>query len=182
MYYFLRQNIFEEQNIIEINGHTAETGELNWIAGRPFSKPLTVQELLLDSAYGSDFPDFFDTTIPVMSEKLLTFLVNLGVNNIDEYAVNLNDKGKKYQGFFAVNVIGSIDCVDLENSPYRLRFNKPYFTGKIVIDENKVKGARFFRLLHGPGLVVVSQEIAEELMKHEWSAVMLQPTEEYEGV
>ncbi len=182
MYYFLRQDLFKGQNIIEIAGHTAETGELNWIAGHPFAKPLSTQELVLDSSYGSVFPDFFDTAIPVMSEKLLTFLEHLGINNIDRYAAILNDKGNKHQGFFAVNVIGCFDAVDLENSEYRLRFDEPYFTGKIVIDEAKVDGARFFRLLHGPGFIVMSQEIAEELMKHEWSAVLLEPTEEYDGI
>ncbi len=182
MYYFLRQDLFKAQNIIEIAGHMKETGELNWIAGQAFEKPLAPQELILDSSYGTVFPDFFDTTIPVMSEKLLTFLESLGINNIDRYPVTLNDKGKKYQGFFAVNVIGSIDAVDLENSEYRLRLKRPYFTGTIVIDENKVNGARFFRLQNGPGFIVVSREIAEELMKHEWSAVLLQPTEEYDGI
>ena len=117
-----------------------------------------------------------------MSKKLLSFLVNSGINNIDSYAVILNDNGKKYHGYFAVNVIGSIDRVDLEKSEYRLRFNKPYFTGKVVLDERKVNGARFFRLLQGPGFIVASQEIAEELMKQEWSAILLHPTEEYEGV
>jgi hypothetical protein len=181
LYYFLRQNLFDANNFIEITGHTEATGELNWTAGRSFSKSLSVQELALDSRYGENFPDFFDTTLPVMSQRLLKFLVSLGVTNIDSYAVNLNDRAIKYQGYYAVNVIGAIDGVDLNNSEYRLRFNKPYFTGKVVIDENKVNGARLFRLLHGPGLIVISQEIADELMKHEWSAIMLQPTEEYEG-
>ncbi|MEJ2393286.1 MAG: hypothetical protein P8Z77_00640 [Candidatus Thiodiazotropha sp.] len=181
MYYFLRQNIFDAKNSIEITGHTEATGEQNWTVGRPFSKSLSVQELTLDSRYGEEYPDFFDTTIPVMSQKLLSFLVSLGVSNIDSYAVNLKDRATTYQGYYAVNVIGVIDGVDLNDSEYRLRFNKPYFTGKVVIDENKVKGARLFRLLHGPGLIVISQDIADELMKHEWSAIMLQPTEDYEG-
>jgi hypothetical protein len=182
MYYFLRQNLFDAQNIIEIAGHTEETGALNWIAGRPFSNPLGVQELLLDSKYGTNFPDYFDTTIPVMSEKLLNFLVGLGVHNFDNYEVILTDKDKKYQGFSAINVLGCIDGVDLEESEHRLRFNKPYFTGKVVIDENKINGARFFRLLYGPGFIVVSQDIADALLEQEWSALMLQPTVDYEGV
>lgn len=182
MYYFLRQNLFDTQNIIEIAGHTAETGALNWIAGRAFARPLGVQELTLDAQYGTNFPDFFDTTIPVMSNRLISFLTDLGVHNLDTYEVILNDKDKKYPGFKAVNVLGCIDAVDLEESEYRLRFNKPYFTGKIIIDENKINGARFFRLLQGPGFIVVSEEIAKALMEQEWSALLLQPTEHYEGV
>ncbi len=117
-----------------------------------------------------------------MSVKLLTFLEDLGINNIDRYPVTLNDKDNKHQGFFAVNVIGSIDAVDLENSEYRLRLKRPYFTGRIVIDDTKVNGARFFRLSQGPGFIVVSREIAEELMKHEWSALLLQATEKYDSI
>jgi hypothetical protein len=182
MYYFLRQNLFDAKNIIEIAGHTEETGTLNWIAGRPFSSPLGVQELLLDSKYGINLPDYFDTTIPVMSQKLLNFLKDLGVHNFYSYEVILNHKDKIYKGFSAINVLGCLDGVDLDKSEHRLRFNKPYFTGKIVIDENKINGARFFRLLNGPGFIVVSHDIADSLMKQEWSALMLQPTVDYAGI
>jgi hypothetical protein len=182
MYYFLRQNLFDAKNIIEISGHTEDTGALNWIAGHPFSSPLGIQELLLDLKYGTNFPDFFDTTIPVMSQRLLNFLAGLGVHNFDSYEVILNDKYKKYGGFSAINVLGCIDGVSLGESEYRLRFNKPCFTGTVVIDENKINGARFFRLLYGPSFIVVSQDIADALMEQEWSALMLQPTVDYKGV
>ncbi len=181
MYYFLRQNLFDILNMYAIENHTEEAAPLNWITGHPFSNPPGILELTLNSQYGTNFPDFFDTTIPLMSQKLLNFLTNLAVHNFDSYSVNLNNNGKQYQGFTAVNVIGCIDGTDLEKSEYRLRFNKPYFTGKVVIDQNKINGERFFRLQHGPGLIVVSQDIADALMQHEWSALLIQPTEEYES-
>lgn len=184
MFYFLRQNLFEHQGMIQLVGHTAETGALNWIAGNKFAAPLNPQTLLLDPKHGNNFPDFFDTTVPVMSNRLIAFLVNLGVDNMDTYPVVLHNivSGEDVLSYSAVNVIGCIDATKLESSQYRLRFGKPYFTGTIVIDNSKVNGSSFFRTLYGPGFIVISQRIADALKTEFWSGIVLQPTEDYEGV
>lgn len=184
MYYFIRQNLFEEQDVIEIEGHTVETGDCNWLSGHAFSKPLGVQELILDPSYGGQLPDFFDTTIPIMSERLINFIADCGVDNISRYPVILKNGDQPIHGFFAVNVVGCIDAVDWGESVYTVDedFDEPYFTGKIAIDAKKVSDALCFRLPYGPGFIVVSQNISEALKTQAWKSVMLQPTEEYEGV
>lgn len=183
MFYFLRQNLFEELDMIQLVGHTPETGALSWIAGHKFAAPLSPQVLMLDPQHGNNFPDFFDSTVPVMSERLISFLVKLGVDNMDTYPVVLKNKisGEEVLGYFAVNVIGCIDATKLEGSQYRLRFGKPYFTGPIVIDDAKVHGASFFRTLYGPGFIVISQDIADALLKETWAGILIQPTENYAG-
>ena len=183
MFYFLRQNLFEYQNMIKLVGHTIETSALSWIAGHRFAAPLKSQTLMLDPTHGNKFPDFFDTTVPLMSKRLISFLVNLGINNIDTYPVLLrNNVSGEDVGYFAVNVIGCIDAEKLEGSQYRLRFGEPYFTGTIVIDELKVCDSSFFRTFYGPGFIVISQSIADELQKESWAGLLLQPTEHYAGV
>lgn len=183
MFYFLRQNLFEHQNMIDLVGHTAETGALSWIDGQKFTAPLKTQTLLLDPIHGSNLPDFFDTTVPVMSNRLIAFLVLIGVDNMDTYPVTLrnNVSGKEILDYSAVNVIGCIDAEKLEASEYCLSFGEPYFTGTIVIDESKVNGSSFFRTVYGPGFIVISQRIADALKTDTWSGILLQPTEDYEG-
>lgn len=170
MFYFLRQNLFEHQNMIQLVGHTAEIVTLSWIAGHNFETDLKPQTLMLDPAHGNIFPDFFDSTVPVMSNRLIAFLVNLGVDNMDTYPVVLHNivSGEDVPGYSAVNVIGCIDATKLEDSQYRLRFGKPYFTGTIAIDELKVGDASFFRTLHGPGFIIISQNIANALKTGSW--------------
>lgn len=184
MFYFLRQNLFKQQDMIQLVGHSAETGALSWIAGHKFATPLRPQTLMLDPKHGNNFPDFFDTTVPVMSNRLIAFLVNLGIDNIDAYPVVLHNtvSGEDVLGYSAINVIGCIDATKLEGSQYRLRFGKPYFTGSIVIDDTKVNGAPLFRTLYGPGFIVISKIIADALQKESWAGILLQPTEQYEGV
>lgn len=183
MFYFLRQNLFEHQNMVQLVGHTEETGALNWIAGHKFAVPMKPQTLMIDPKHGNNFPDFFDSTVPVMSNRLITYLVNLGVDNMDIYPVVLhnNVSGENVLGYSAVNVIGCIDAEKLESSKYRLSFGKPYFTGAIVIDDLKVEDSSFFRKLYGSGFIVVSQNIADALQKKSWSGLLLQPTEDYKG-
>lgn len=183
MFYFFRQNLFEHLNMMSLVGHTEETGTLSWIAGNTFEAPLKLQTLLLDPKSGANLPDFFDTTVPVISNRIIDFLVNLGIDNMDTYPVVLRNKvsGEEILDYSAVNVIGCIDPMNLEASEYRLRFGKPYFTGAIVIDESKVNGSSFFRTLYGPGFIVISQRIADALKTETWSGILFQPTEDYEG-
>lgn len=184
MYYFLRQNLFETLDIIEIAGHTAETGGLDWVGGHAFAEPLGHQVLMLDPGYGKNLPDFFDTTIPVMSERLLSFLRAQGIDNVDAYPVTLQniETGQQINGYSAVNFIGCLNCIKLDESEYQMTFGSPEFTGRIVIDEDRVHGAKCFRLEDGPGLLVISQGIADALNKETWVALMVQPTELYDGI
>lgn len=183
MFYFLRQNLFEIQGNIEIVGHTETTSQFMWTAGIKFDKPVRKETLMLDPDYGTNFPDFFDTTIPVMSESLIEGLRGIEIDNFDVYPMTLKrtDTGEEFNNYSAVNLIGCVDAVDLENSEYRLRFGNPYFTGKITIDPLKNLGYNAFRLLNGPGFVVVNQRTAEKLESRGFRAVLLQPTIEYRG-
>jgi hypothetical protein len=183
MYYFLRQNLFEENEVIEISGHSDETGQFIWTSGVKFDKPLPKQILMLDPEYGNVMADFFDTTVPVMSERLIRCLHELGVDNFDTYAISLErmDDKQRFEGYSAVNFLGAVDAVDLSNSEHRLRFGKPYFTGRIAIDPGKVNGLQAFRLQKGPGFLVVTERVAEALKARNFVAVLLQPTTDYAG-
>lgn len=183
MFYFLRENLFDDLGLIQLQGHTAETGALSWISGQKFSAPLPLQTLILDPRSGNNFPDFFDTTVPVMSGRLVAFLQKHGVDNIDTYPVVLHNQvsGEYVSGYFAVNIIGCFNAVKLEESQYRLRFGKPYFTGRIALDSSLAPAATCFRLLYGPGLIVISQHLAEMLDRETWTGILVQATENYAG-
>ncbi|HWV15058.1 MAG TPA: hypothetical protein VN030_06460 [Cellvibrio sp.] len=184
MFYFLRENLFDDLGLIQLEGHTVETAALDWIDGQKFSAPLPLQTLILDPQYGNNFPDFFDTTVPVMSGRLASFLRKYGADNIDAYPVMLHNKasGEYVSDYFAVNIIGCFNAAKLEESQYRLRFGKPYFTGRIALDNSLTPALPCFRLLYGPGLIVISQHIAEMLARETWTGILVQATEDYAGV
>lgn len=184
MYYFCRQNLFENNNIIEIVGHTDVTGTLLWTAGHKFKRSIPQQILQLNPDYGTELPSFFDTTIPVMSEELIQVFHDSGVDNFDAYPMILKrmDNNEEFHNYKAVNFIGSINCIDLDKSVYELnKRNKPRRFKSIIIDDSKTHGAKVFRLSIGPDLLVIHKDIADQLIKHNFKALLLQKTEDFDG-
>lgn len=178
MYYFCRQNLFEETNTLEIVTPTDRI----WISGKKFSEPVSQRTLDLDPEYSTKLADFFDTSWPVMSDKLIQAFSEIGVKNFDSYPMILRrvGTGEKYYNFSAVNFIGEIDAIDRERSlftPNALRKFK-----SIVISSEKVGDLKSFRLVDGPGLLVVTEAVADYLRKWDFKTLLLQPTQEYDGV
>lgn len=183
VYSFLRQDLFEASNDIEITGHTDVSASFDWVAGRRFDRPFPCETFVLDDAYGRALPDFFDTSVPVMSTRMIDSLIGWGVSNIDTYPVTLRNPrtGDHYTNYQAINVVGAVDAADLANSEYELRRGKPRFTGRIAIDPSRVGDLRLFRLPHSPRFIVVDQAIAERVLTAGFRAVLVQPTVAYRG-
>ncbi len=167
--------------MIEIEGHTEETGKYLWTEGHKFPEAIPEQTLILDPEYGTDLPAFFDTTIPVMSNALIGKLRDLGVDNIDCYPVVLKreDSGEEYRDYQMVNFIGCIDAIDY--TKVELPDSAFLYDGSIVINEEKVKGVKAFRLKTPVDLLVISEFVAKGLMESNFKALLLQPTEDYAG-
>jgi hypothetical protein len=183
VYYFARQDLFDSRNIIEVVGHTPVTAEFQWIAGVKFDRPVPHETIELDASYGTDVPDFFDTSIPLMSRRLIDTLSAVGVNNLDVYPMTLRrqDTGEQLDGFSAVNVVGCVDAINLEASEHTTRRGRPYFTGKIVLDDTRAGDFDVFRLPRGPGFIVVTERIARVLNEGGFKALLVQPTVDYSG-
>jgi len=143
--------------------------DFTWVGGVKIDVDLpTPLQFFLDPDSGDFLPTFFEPSIPLMSEKMLSVLTNAGVDNIQTYDTDVYDKNSKKieETYFAINVVGRIECVDLEKSVYkakksskRLRFKK------IIIDENKTHGALLFRLHEKPSEVVIHDSVKEHLEK-----------------
>lgn len=183
MFYFVRQDLLQVHDMIEVVGHTDVTGALFWTMGVKFDNPVPRETLLLDPQYGTQFPDLFDTTIPLMSQRLIDAFHALGVDNFDIYPMLLKrqDTGQEFEGYSAINVLGSVDAVDKASSPHRLRFGKPHFTGSITIDPARTRGLETFRLTYGPDFIVVSERIAKQLQAGNFQALLIQPTTDFDG-
>jgi hypothetical protein len=182
-YYFLRQDVFGDAEAIEIEGHTPTTGELDWEAGQPFDVAPLGETLVLDAAYGSDMPDYFETTVPVMSARLLAALRDAGVDNIVSYPVRLqrNDTEEPIDGWEAINLIGAVEAMDLSRTPHRLLFGKPEATGPVFLSDERTNDLQAFRLVYGPTHIVITARIASKLAQSEFTGVLLQPTNSYDG-
>jgi len=182
-YFFLRQDLFGDATAIEIEGHTDTSAQFNWVDGIKFDRPFPLETFWLNDAYGANYPDFFDTTIPVMSSRLIEALTSRGVSNLDIYPVVLKTRrdGLERTDYRAVNVVGRIDAVDLAQSPHEMRRGKPRFNGSVAIDERLTGGALAFRLPYSPRFIVVADPVARHLQTLSLDSVLLQPTRAYVG-
>ncbi len=141
-FFFLRQNLFGDATGIEIEGHTEASAKFQWTAGVRFPKPFPCETFKLNDAYGRNYPDFFDTSVPVMSQRLVEQLRASGVSNIDAYPVVLHDARNQHQrtDYVAVNVVGCVNAVDFEKTSHEIRRGKPKLNGTIAIDERLTNG------------------------------------------
>lgn len=183
-YFFLRQDLFGEATGVEIVEQTAVSASVDWVAGQKFDAPLQCGAFSVNDAYGRNYPDFLDTTVPVMSLRLLEVLRTCGVTNIDAYPVVLHNPRSQQDrnDYVAVNVIGCVDAVDLSASEHEIRRGKPRFKGSITVDESRTNGLLVFRLPHSPRFIVVTHAVAQALTAANLDSVLLQATTEYRGV
>jgi hypothetical protein len=183
MYYFLRENLFEDLNTMDITGHTEETGQYLWTQGAKFPAPIPPQTLELNPDYGERLPDLFDTTIPLFSDRLLKALVEAGVDNFDAYPMILRrpDTDEEWRNYSAVNFIGSIDAIDREKSDCRTSSIGELECESITINPVAAGDAICFRLQEGPDLLVIHERVAKVLEKYDFISVLIQKTEDYDG-
>ncbi len=169
MYYILKQQDEDENSgYMEIEEGKHCKGFRNWGVGRTTST-VPSDDVIIDvvpyDGYQGDPPDFSDSSIPLMSERLRKALEGAGVDNILYHPVTLKntETGQTYP-YYAFNLIGRVSMVDLKASDIQ-SYDGDY-TGdssikNLVLDESKDPGLSLFRLEENFSIV-----IKEEIKKH----------------
>ncbi len=128
--------------------------------------------LEFETSFDKDEPPrhFAYTTIPVMSKKLVQTLVAAGVDVLQTFpAVLTNGPRLRWEGYFAVKVLGIVACADLAASTYDAIARRPdglilgSFTD-LRIDPEKAGRHEFFRLGESPGTLIASERIVDALL------------------
>ncbi len=138
-----------------------------WIQATTLTVDLpTPLEFYLDPDEGDFIPVYFEPAIPLMNAKMLSVLADAGVDNIQSYEAIVFDKNdnKINDDYFAVNIVGRIECVDMENSEYReIEGSRRLYFRKIIIDEAKTHDALLFRLHESPSEVIIHDTVKQRL-------------------
>ncbi len=119
---------------------------------------------------------YFDEVIPLFSKAMIEQFRLAGIDNFQLFpAVLVNRSEKvKWDDYFALNVLGIIDSVDMEASisstlmPGDMDDGIPPLVdfSKMVIDPSKVKGALMFRELRSPEVIVFDYKVVDYLKKN----------------
>ena len=132
--------------------------------------PLRFQLDPLDAAspnQGPVVPYFFGRRNPLMSADFFAALQAYGVDNLEAHPVELCEAGDGKQlpgAWVAVNVVGLLSAADLEASTIASRRGgREVVFDRMVIDADRARGARMFRLAEDPTHVWVDAPLRTQL-------------------
>ena len=184
MFYRLREDVGARRRGLRLAviGKQPEI-DLPWRMGIRFGKPVPAPvSCTLDPRGGPDLPDaFLSKRIPLFSARFIEALRNAGVDNLDCYPAELRapDGSEIPTKYFATNVIGKIECVNLEASSFDPQSEYPMLEfQRIVVDDVKADGARMFRLAENPSFILVAEEVARSLDSSALIGVQLVPLDQ----
>ncbi|TYK64489.1 imm11 family protein [Colwellia echini] len=183
-FYIMKQDTMIE-GVAAVDSVPDNIDSFEWVQGKNMPAPNEDETLILDLALESgDFRgDIIDGLITLYHNELKKSLEKLGVDNIKYFPVRLRDQstGETEGGYSIANIIGLIDCVDLEKS--KLNYwpsGRGFDFESMVIDESKTNGAKIFRLESDPSKVIINEELKQYFDKTDsLVGVELIQTEDY---
>jgi len=157
---------------------------MDWVQGKVMPAPPSPLRLLLSENSGDFRGDIIESLLTLYSDKLKDALTTFGVDNVDYYPVELEHPTTHHieGGYWLANVIGLVNCVDLDKSSFVRRASG---TG-IILEAFTIDGARapeqpIFRLDEKATLVVINEHLKARLDLVGLTGGRLTWTEEYEG-
>ena len=135
---------------------------------------LSVLEFICETLPTGYFPDYAvsDFGCPIVSKRLKNLLDKSGVDNIEYFPASIIEKAGKTPNsdYYALNIIGLVDCIDTENSLYRGDVDDGVVTGISRIRKLKLKmPERNFGSIFRPHLfrrIIIIDSKFQELFKH----------------
>jgi hypothetical protein len=162
-----------------------------WINGEKIVAPPAF-ELVGNSDSPSTLSDVLLTSfqMQVWSPRLVSLFDNLGIQNVQYLPITINNRETKTKeaSYRIANILGAIDCLDLENSQYRrasganvfLRVSKfRIHTDKIIPLPRMQKSPLIFRLGEFKRHILVHETVKEACIKAKISGIKFTPPEIY---
>ena len=154
----------------EIEDWEAADAFAGWGSGTPAASrptdPVEIRVVPYDDYAGT--PDeYSDNSVPLMSRRLKEAIEAAGVDNVNFHPVTLrnSETGATYE-YFAFNLIGLVDAVDLRGST--ITSHGGDFTGDSVVtdlavDESSARELLMFRLKQKFSVILVHKRVKEAI-------------------
>lgn len=167
MYFQLKRDKFIEIGVVEPKGLPLD---LSFLRGAVIKAPIEPIMIFTTNATKQDsLPDFSGGSIPVMSQRFLSLLMQAGADNLQTLPIVIKSDADEttWDGFFAVNILGLIQCADLAASDYTEIFHGLYDFDVLAIDTARTNGALLFRLQESPSTIIMHKSIGKYLMEND---------------
>lgn len=129
--------------------------EMIWLTGEPIPQDydLSRLEFLCENLPFGRLADFAvsDVGCPVVSESFVRMLLENGVDNLQIFpaSIKLTEDGASVDGYFAINILGIFDVIDLKNSLMDYENEDGnlaiYFIDKLVLQPDSDEHALLYR-------------------------------------
>ncbi len=169
-FYIMKQDTLIEGSLA-LDGTPDFIDPSDWIAGKIMPAPPDDLTLSLSLQSGDYTGSIINSFLPLFHFTLKERLEQFGIDNIQFFPVNLIDQNKLISddgivdAYYIANIIGRLDCVDMQKSKVR-----PWPSGRafdllsIVIDETKTNGQKIFRIKDDPSLIIINEELKHYLV------------------
>jgi hypothetical protein len=123
-------------------------------------------------------PDYFElSATPVVSEKLVTQLKMIAVDNYQLFPVIIKMPDSQLTGYYILNVVGKISCVDEDSSDTKKYKNRIMRMNRMILKADMEKDLRLFRCREYPFAIFISQQIKDVLEKGGLTGMLINPAD-----
>ncbi len=129
---------------------------------------------------GQGLAEIFLDSIPLFSKELVEALKEAGVDNLQVFHAEITERDGNPvdREYFAVNIIGLVQCADMDKSEYTDTTGTGTFAvvfRKLVIDASKTQGLNIFRLAESVSSIIVHEKIKEHLDSRDFKYLSFRP-------
>jgi len=157
MYFTLVNDILSDSHI-KFNAPDGLPVELDFMGGETISLEIELPIIFSTNAKSGDkLPDFKKGSFTIMSQHFIDLLQSAGVDNLQLFPIVIKSDidGTTWDGYFGVNILGVIECADLNNSTYDEIMPGHYNFDELAIHPEKAQGKLLFRLKeHLPTIIM----------------------------
>jgi hypothetical protein len=182
--YFLLEQELRIPDVTSIAGVPEGIDPYDWTLGKKLDDPPQPVRLQLARSGGEYRGAIISGLVTVFSDPLKNVLTEQGIDNIDYYQAELEhpETHRIESGYWLVNVLGLIECVDESMSTIVPRATGgPGDLKSFFIDPEKTQGFSLFRLHEAPPLIIVDEEVKHAIREADIRGVRLRPTDLYDG-
>ncbi|MDF3819711.1 hypothetical protein P3G55_07375 [Leptospira sp. 96542] len=168
-YYDFTTNNYENYGV---QGYATPSTEISFICGEKITEDVPLLTFEVNFPKGYKLPQFLGDVIPIISNRLLDVLNEVGVTNIQTYPVVLqnSETGEVWNNYHALNVIGLVyNAVDIERSNHETIMegsdNIPALLAfeEIVLIKNKIPDLLMFRIAESPSTIIAHEKILDQI-------------------
>jgi len=190
MYYLLQdQYIDEEKQMIWGGDLVFEDGEsIDFDLGKRVEENISKLQFIIDwdpevsqEGFLTDYNPQDGINGLVISEKVVQVLLSIGIENIQVFDLEVIDEknNKIYPDYKIINIIGTCDCIDEENSDitYYTSDSSIMMIDELAVLESKIpKDLLIFRLEKFKPLIVVHESVKNAIEKAELTGFVFEET------